>query len=166
MNVSVSLTQSLNVTTMGSSSEFALIRKNDDFSMDFLFYIGICLICTDLFASYIVIASFRRFVVLASKTQFLKVRYPSLIEQINIIGILILLLEQPFWIIVSICEIIFIADWILEIWYAIWWFLLFGFLNLKSWSLFFKQRFNLALIDESWVKEINVGATGMYHIII
>lgn len=106
------------------------------------------------------------------KDQFFKIRHPSLVYMINILCILIILFERSFLAFNSVFSfssqiVLNISfEWVYELVYCILWFSLWFIIGIKWYLLYFVQQFNLAIVNQAWQKNINIGVTGMYCIYI
>ena len=98
-----------------------------------------------------------------TRGKFFQSRQPSL-------GIL--LFERPllaFYNVFSFSSNIKFVDmyrWIFELIHGLLWFALLTAFCIKFYLLYFNQQLNLAVINQTWQKQINIGVTGMFNISI
>ena len=113
-----------------------------------------------------VIIHWLHFMRLSSKKMvFVRLRYPSLISIINTIACIIILLERPF---ICIIKLLFLNKKYIVLQLVgetIHCLTLFAFLCcicIKFYLSYFIKQLNLALINQTWKREINIGISGLY----
>lgn len=103
---------------------------------------------------------------------FFKSRHPVLVTLINVVCTIIMIVERPIFLFNQLSKHnknnyseIFLFNlpfWSLELLFGITWFGLFICICLKFYLLYYYERLNLAVVNQAWQKEINVGITDWY----
>ena len=103
----------------------------------------------------------------SSNDQIFKMRHTSLILWIGILSLSIILFGRPITILYDLFSATSemaqqsVAHWTVQLIHALLWFGFLIILCIKFYLLYYNQQFCLALINQTWQKEINMGITGM-----
>ena len=98
---------------------------------------------------------------------FFRTRIPVLVCIINILCILIIVFERPYLALYYVLSSHTVAvssmpHWTFTLMHSMLWFALLIIICLKFYLLYFNQQYNLALRNQAWKNEINIGVTGLF----